>query len=61
MEYERPEAGAALFLSRLPISLNFAVSARIHGPEPDRLILGVSTFAAGCAAPTARESRMQRS
>jgi hypothetical protein len=32
MEYERPEAGAALFLSRLPISLNFAVSARIQGP-----------------------------
>jgi hypothetical protein len=32
MEYERPEAAGAVFLSRLPISLNFAVSARIHGP-----------------------------
>jgi len=32
MEYERPEAEGALFLSRLPISLNFAICARIRGP-----------------------------
>jgi len=31
MEYERPEAEGALMLSGLPISLNFAVSARIRG------------------------------
>jgi hypothetical protein len=32
MELQRPEAGAALFISTLGITLNFGVSARIHGP-----------------------------
>jgi hypothetical protein len=31
VEYERPEAAAALTLAGLPISLNFALSARIRG------------------------------
>ena len=31
MEYERPEADAAVFLSSMPLSLNFAVCARIRG------------------------------
>lgn len=32
MKLVRPEAGGAVFLSRQPISLNFAVCARVFGP-----------------------------
>jgi hypothetical protein len=32
MQLLRPEAGSALFLSRMSLSINFAVSARVRGP-----------------------------